>query len=91
MKLEADRLTQAFEEGNGKEIPPHYLPVKSVIEVLENEPRLRVPRSQTMGMISLSDCYDTTGKVLFTPHYPFNTQPYQHTLQHTLSIQYNAV
>ena len=63
MKIEADRLTAAYEAGDGKEIPPYYLPVKSVIEVLENEPRLRVPRSQTMGMISLSDCYDPTGKV----------------------------
>ena len=66
MKLEADRLTEAFKAGEGNEIPPLYLPVKSVIEVLEKEPRLRVPRAQTMGMISLSDCYDTTGKVWYS-------------------------
>jgi hypothetical protein len=46
-----------------------YLPVKEVISIMENEPRLRIPRTQAMGMISMSDCYDPTGKLI---HYePF--------------------
>jgi hypothetical protein len=44
--------------------PPGTLTVKAVVDALENEPRLRISRPQTMGIIAMSDCYDKTGTLL---------------------------
>ena len=43
---------------------PGYLPVRTVVTCLETEPRVLIPRAQTMGIISMCDCYDPTGKLI---------------------------
>ena len=51
-------------EGPLPPIPPGFLPVLTIIDILEHDPRLRTSRTLTMGMISMSDCYDPSGKLI---------------------------
>lgn len=41
--------------------PPLFLPIKTVISVLEDCRKLRLRRVQIMGLVAFADCYDVSG------------------------------
>ena len=63
-KREAAALAEQAAAAHAVPPPPGYLPARTVVTCLETEPRVLIPRAQTMGIVSMCDCYDASGKLI---------------------------